>query len=300
MSRPVLSCRFNNQQGIALIVTLLALVLITAMVVEFSYGVYTGTNNLYNWRDSQRLSIMATSGVNVIARVMKEAATIEDYKTQSEIEMPIANPFEDFNGTITVRIEDENAKFNIKTLVNPKLEEEPDTREGFQRLLRALSLDEKIANRVVDYIDRDSIAELPDSEVGAKNSNFDSVDELLLINGVSRKDYDTLLPYITVYGDGRININNAKKPVLMCLPGVINDSLAQNIIDYRKRTPFDEAGNIVNVPEFGTLGFSLMTRITDRANGFYIKSAASSGGVKRIIETVIDMDHGSIQYWKEY
>jgi type II secretory pathway component PulK len=231
---------------------------------------------------------------------MKEAATIEDYKTQSEIEMPIANPFEDFNGTITVRIEDENAKFNIKTLVNSKLEEEPDTREGFQRLLRALSLDEKIANRVVDYIDRDSIAELPDSEVGAKNSNFDSVDELLLINGVSRKDYDTLLPYITVYGDGRININNAKKPVLMCLPGVINDSLAQNIIDYRKRTPFDEAGNIVNVPEFGTLGFSLMTRITDRANGFYIKSIASSGGVKRIIETVIDMDHGSIQYWKEY
>ena len=96
MSRPVLSCRLHNQQGIALIVTLLALVLITAMVIEFSYGVYTGTNNLYNWRDSQRLSIMAQSGVNVIARVMKEAANIEDYKTQSEIEMPVENPFDRF------------------------------------------------------------------------------------------------------------------------------------------------------------------------------------------------------------
>jgi general secretion pathway protein K len=44
-----------NQSGIALVVTLLAVAIITAMVVEFSYGVYTGTNNLYNWRDSQRL-----------------------------------------------------------------------------------------------------------------------------------------------------------------------------------------------------------------------------------------------------
>ena len=117
MSRPVLSCRLHNQQGIALIVTLLALVMITAMVVEFSYGVYTGTNSLYNWRDSQRLSVMAQSGVNVVARLMKDPATTEDYKTQSEIEMPVVNPFEDFNGTITVRIEDENAKFNINSLV---------------------------------------------------------------------------------------------------------------------------------------------------------------------------------------
>ena len=60
-------------------VTLLALVLITAMVVEFSYGVYTGTNNLYNWRDSQRLSIMAKSGINVISQV--HGGDLEEYKT---------------------------------------------------------------------------------------------------------------------------------------------------------------------------------------------------------------------------
>jgi general secretion pathway protein K len=296
-----MSCRINNQQGIALIVTLLALVLITAMVVEFSYGVYTGTNNLYNWRDSQRLSVMAQSGVNVIARLMKDPATTEDYKTQSEIEMPVVNPFEDFNGTIVVRIEDENAKFNIKTLINQKLQEETDTREGFQRLLRALNLDEKIANRMVDYIiDRNNTTELPEFEVGAKHLNFDSVDELLLINGISRKDYDTLLPYITVYGDGRININSAGKPVLMSLPGEINDSLAENIIAYRKNTPFAGAADIFNVPGFGTLGINLMGRITAQGNGFYIKSTAASDGVKRIIETVLDTNSETIQYWKEY
>ena len=83
----------------ALVITLLVLVLLTAMVVEFSYGVYTGTNNLYNWRDSQRLSLMAKSGVSVSTRfldgVLNESAS---KPTQNSIEMPVENPFDDFRG----------------------------------------------------------------------------------------------------------------------------------------------------------------------------------------------------------
>ena len=63
--------RVHNQQGVALVVVLLALVLLTAMVVEFSYGVYTGTNDLYNWRDSQRLSVMAKSGYKCVGKGLK-------------------------------------------------------------------------------------------------------------------------------------------------------------------------------------------------------------------------------------
>ncbi len=68
----------------------------------------------------------------------------------------------------------------------------------FKRLLDALALDVKIADRVVDWIDRNSEARLSDSEAGAKNGPLDSVDELLLIHGISREDYDKLLPYVTV------------------------------------------------------------------------------------------------------
>ncbi len=95
----------HNQQGVALVVVLLALVLLTAMVVEFSYGVYTGTNDLYNWRDSQRLSVMAKSGVTMAAKLLQNKDLVSEY-TES-IEMPVENPFEDFNGIITLRIEDE-------------------------------------------------------------------------------------------------------------------------------------------------------------------------------------------------
>jgi len=298
----------NNQKGIALIVTLLALIIITAMVVEFSYGVYTGTNNLYNWRDSQRLSIMAKSGVNVSARFLSEMLRNKDYSYPGFMEMPVENPFEDFAGVITVRIEDENSKFNINSIVpaNQLLHEnDPNSPYNmFKRLLKVLSLDEKIADRIVDWIDRNSEARLPDSEVGAKNSPLNSVDELLLINGISRQDYDTLLPYITIYGSGKININGAEKPVLRCLSDDITDDLAQRVIDYRKINPFDkEPSQLQNVNGFTSPIYNpISNMITIKGEHFSVTPTAASEGVKRIIETVLDTSSSParIEYWKEY
>ena len=301
----------SNQKGIALVVTLLALVLITALVVEFSYGVYISTNNLYNWRDSQRLSIMAKSGVNVSSKFVSDMLIKYDtYSYPGYIELPVENPFEDFNGTVLVRIEDENSKFNINSLVpdNQSVNESDENSpyNSFKRLLECLSLDEKIADRIVDWIDKNSEAGLPDAEISAKNSYLVSVDELLLINGINRKDYDKLLPYITVFGDRTlplINVNGAEAPVIMSLSGSITEEDAKRIIKYRENTPFQKESDITKVAGFdGAKGQSLMNKITVQGENFYIKSTAASGGVKRIIETVLEISKSNtaIKYWKEY
>ena len=288
----------RNQNGIALIVTLLALALITAMVVEFAYGVYTGTNNLYNWRDSQRLSIMAKSGINVTAKYLK---TIPKDKFTELVEIPVENPFEDFKGIINVRIEDEHAKFNLNALVFPTGDPNNDIIEALKRLLEILSLDKNLADRIVDWIDSNSEARLSDSEIEAKNSALNSVDELLLIKGVTREDYSKLLPYITVNKEERthliININAAQKPVLMCLSKDLDDNKAELIINKRRIEPFDEYENVNTI-----IGSILSTQITLIYNGniFSIRSTAASGGVKRIIETVLNTDKEKIEYWKEY
>ena len=291
----------HDQHGVALVVVLLALVLLTAMVVEFSYGVYTGTNDLYNWRDAQRLSVMAKSGVNVSANLLSKKDMVSQY-TES-IEMPIENPFEDFNGIITVRIEDEDAKFNLNAIVpvNDYLDDRDRNNpyNCFKRLLEALSLDVKIADRLVDWIDRNSGARLSDSEVAAKNSALDSVDELLLINGISGKDYDKLLPYVTA-GKNRdnliVNVNRAEAPVLMSLAHGISEEKAKKVIQQRKGNPFTELSQFNNIAGT-TLGSD---RIRKAGTVFCIKSSASSGGVKRVIETVLDTTTNTVQYWKEY
>jgi general secretion pathway protein K len=292
--------RLHNQKGIALVVTLLAVALLTAMVVEFAYGVYTGTNDLYNWRDAQRLSLMAKSGVNVSAKLLSNKEITARYT--EPVEMPVDNPFEDFKGTVLLRIENEDAKFNMNAIVPPIEnihEDDPDSPYNcFKRLLKVLSLDVTIADRVVDWIDTNSEARLADSEVDAKNAPFNSVDELLLIHGISRKDYDTLLPYVTVSRERNnliVNVNGAQSPVLQSLSSAINEEVAKQIINARKNKPLTKA-------EFNSIaGTSLEAqRISTEGTVFSIRSTAESGGVKRIIETVLDTSNNTIQYWKEY
>jgi general secretion pathway protein K len=304
LKMPVLS---KNQRGMALVITLMVLVIITAMVVEFSYGVYTGTTSLYNWRDSQRLSIMAKSGVNVAAKYLSTMVGSQDYSYPGSMELPVENPFEDFKGVLTVKIEDENSKFNVNTIIGRDGRTLNVTAyNSFRRLLNILSLDEKIADRIADWIDDDSNPRLADSETGAKNAPFDSVDELLLINGISEKDYETLLPYVTVYGNRDnliVNINGAEKPVLMCLSDAITDDLAQNLINYRNAKPVEDATKeIVNVTGFSTIGQSLIGKIITQGSIYRVTSSAESGGVKRIIDTVLNVSPSSatVSYWREY
>ncbi|MDP2755122.1 MAG: general secretion pathway protein GspK, partial [Nitrospirota bacterium] len=227
------------------------------------------------------------------------------YSYPGSMELPVENPFEDFNGTIIVRIEDETSKFNINSIVSDGGVFNKNAYMSFQKLLNVLSLDEKIADRVADWIDKDSEARLPDSEVGAKNSALVSVDELLLINGINRKDYDKLLPYITVFGDRTlplINVNGAEAPVLMSILDTgkgefpITEDLSKRIIKYRQNMPFED---LAQFNKFAGTGLSV-SQITVKGTNFYIKSTAASGGVKRIIETVLDTSQAKIRYWKEY
>jgi general secretion pathway protein K len=293
----------HNQHGVALVVVLLALVLLTAMVVEFSYGVYTGTNDLYNWRDSQRLSVMAKSGINVSAKGLRELLKNPDTWPK---EMPVENPFEDFKGTVVIRIEDETGKFNLNSIVpfNQDIHEnDPGSPYNrFKKLLTVLSIDVKIEDRIVDWI-KNGKARLSSSGTDSKNFYLDSVDEILLINGISREDYDKLLPYVTVYGSIElplININSAQKPVLMSLYDSeigfsIDENKAKSIIQYRNGNPF---GDISEFKKIAGTGFAA-NQITVNPEFLTIRATASSEGVKRVIETVLDKTN-IIHSWKEY
>jgi general secretion pathway protein K len=293
----------KGQQGIALVVTLLAVVLITALVVEFAYGVYIGTNNLYNWRDSQRLSLMARSGVNISAQYLSKIKH-QTYSYPGIFEVPAGNPFEDFNGKLSIRIEDENSKFNLNDVVYPGGKKRNDAAYyALSRLLKNLALDERIADRLVDWIDKDSLAELADSEKDAKNLPLDSVDELLLIPGLTKHDYTTLLPYTAALkprDNFSININGAEKPVIMCLSDKITDTLAQAVIDWRRNTPFTAPGELNNVAGFGGSLEIPASAIAVTGEYFLIQSVAASGGIKRVITAIFNNQDGEIRYWKEY
>jgi len=104
----------------------------------------------------------------------------------------------------------------------------------------------EIADSIIDWRDTDDVKRengaegayyqsLP-SPYPCKNARFDILEELMLIKGVRPESLQTIRDFITVYGDGRVNINTASYPVLHALG--VSEILAEKII--RCRTGSDE------------------------------------------------------------
>ncbi len=297
----------GSEKGMALVLTLLIMAMITAMVVEFVYGVYTTNAGLYNWREAQKLSLAAKSGISLTTKMISESQNRYSYTYPGSVEMPVENILKGFSGKVVIRVVDENGKFNLNSLIWPNGTTNETAFNSFIRLLNNLNLDENIAYRVADWIDRDLEPRRRDSEEGAKNDYLDSVDELLLVKGIDSQAYDKLSPLVTVYGieqvyNNLININTASRAIIMSLDDNITEALAERVINYRALEPFKGVSDLVKVAGFeGPLGQSLMNKITVKASNFRITSVAEEDRIKRIIECVIVVKGGAflIGYWQE-
>lgn len=104
-----------------------------------------------------------------------------------------------------------------------------------------------LADAIVDWRDPDPLRRPHGAEASEyvalrpsgrpKNAPFERVDELRRVIGIDPALYRRLSPYLTVVGDGRININSAPAPVLATLSG-IDGSAARAIVERRQARPF--------------------------------------------------------------
>lgn len=299
-----------SRSGLALVLTLGVLVIITALVVEFAYGVYVNTSFLRNWETSEKLSLAARSGVTLGAGLVDYALKQYGYTYPGTVDVPPTDPFstesaDAFSPMVALRIEDETSKFNVNSLVLENDKPNEVAQGIFRRLLENLELDPALADVLADWIDRDGLPRASGSEEGARDSVFDVPEELLLVPGIDQEVYDKLEPYITTFGSGnsierntvRININGARLELIMALHEDMTAELAQRVIDRREIKPFKNANEVYSIPGFEK-GLQDLP-ITERGRYFSLSSVASSeDGIKRSVQCVIDAG-GVIQYWKE-
>jgi general secretion pathway protein K len=293
------------QRGMALVIVLMIMAIMTAMVVEFASATYTANASLYNWRDLQSLSLAARSGINLTIKEASDNYERYSYTYPGTVSVPVPNVLENFEGNVMVKVEDENAKFNLNSLVLPNGTLNNAAYESFKRLLVQLELDEQIADKIADWINRNRKMGPGILEVSAKNAYMSSVDELWLI--ADSKACEKLVPFVTVYGvravyANIININTASAPVLMALDDTMTSVLAERVVNYRSVEPFQKISDIVKVAGFeGPLGQSLMGKIAVKASNYRITSEASQDRLKRIIECIVENNGEgfTVRYWQE-
>lgn len=295
----------SDQKGSALVIVLLLVAMITTLVVEFAYEIYADTSSVANWTDAQKASIIAKSGQAFSSEFLKEVKGFDHTYTR-EITIPVPLDFGP-DSFLVLKVEDENSKFNINSIVTENGKYTTATYDMLIRLLAYLDIDVSVADIIADWIDQNSLPRYGNSEENAKNSPLWSVDELKHIEGIDTETYNKLSPYITVHSDDRpeviyrININTAELPVLMSLYEGMTETIAENIMDYRAITPFEDKSDLNNVSGLNTANIPAPlynNYLTILSSTFRIHSIATSHEIKRVIESVIDTSL-KVHYWRE-
>jgi general secretion pathway protein K len=240
----------RGERGIALIVVMFVVATLTILILEF---VHSTRINLYiagNIADGMKASYLSGSGVKVAAGAMLDDLqdNKEDHLYEDWAQALPAIPGGE--GWVTVTITDEASKFNINRLVRKSGMADTVRLDVFKRLMLNLELDPELSSAIIDWIDENpeglnggdesslyGYASLPDP-YPAKNGPLLSVNELTMINGITDEVYQKIKPYVTIYGDKKLNLNTVDEKVLSAyvqvLSGEDDTKPAQDIITWRE------------------------------------------------------------------
>jgi general secretion pathway protein K len=252
--------KIRGQKGIALITTLLILVLLIGITVEFNRMSIADIQVAQNYGNSKKALYISLSGLNAIKQLLTLDAIYSKVDTLLEPWAQIEPFVESANsaleeGRIDIRVSDESGKLPVNMLVDGKGRFNPVFREIWERFLSdpRFALTEAqvytILESIKDWLDPDDdVTGLYGAEdafyiergYGCKNGPITYINEMLLIKGIDKSIFygdeyrEGIRQYITPYGSGKININTAPIPVLMALSDNMNLEKAEELDSFRR------------------------------------------------------------------
>ena len=319
--------RHGDKKGIALILVIWILAILMVIVLSFAYMTKVESGSTISFKEGVEEKFIAEAGVEraaeeIIYRKINLGVPIEEGK-EGNVWKTDGTPktFTVGDGTCLVRIIDESGKLDINKVSDIVL----------KGLLLNIGVKDEDADTIVDSIedwrDADDLVRLHGAESDyymslpvpykAKNADFESVNELLLVKGMTLEilhggeKQAGLADFVTVYSDrAQINVNAAPKEVLMAVPGMTPE-IAGNIIDFRKTTEIRTLADIQSVVggaftamapfiaagESSTFTIESVGRTSSKKAGYGVKAVITIAGNKfsyRSFESPWDMSK-----WKQ-
>ena len=264
----------SRQRGFALIAVLLVLAMLGMLGAEFAYSMRLEATSVRAYKDTLTAAHLAEAAVeqatreiagDVMNAVLADDGSLTFYNRERlELKRLPRTNVALGAGQFSYRITDEEARLNLNTSPPDRVE----------RLLQALGLDKSdrdtINDSLQDWRDPNEDHRLNGAEsedyylklplpYRSKNSNLDSVTELLQIKGVTPAIYygtagkPGLEAFVTVKSPGQVNLNTASCVVLRALG--FGDAECSAVEQARRDGPY------TTVPgQFGGRGLSLTTR----------------------------------------
>ncbi len=277
----------NREHGFALIGVLLIIALLAAFIIEFNYESRIKLHLADNFILSAQALNNADAGTAIaIAALRQNENMLTNDNTRNIFSGSTKIPVE--YGHCTISVAEESGKININALCGPDGRLIQIRVEQLLRLIDNIniqsggdsSISYGIAPAIIDWVDSDDdVTMLPfisgqnsgaennyyqklDEPYHCKNAPFEVLGELLLVKGMTKdiyygrkgdenkgiKSVPGISQYLTVYGDGKININEASAMVIQSLSENMNLPLAQNIVEQRKIRRYLNIEQLKQVP----------------------------------------------------
>jgi general secretion pathway protein K len=220
---------------------------------------------------------------------------------------------------VSGRIIDESGKFNVNTLITKEGKIDEGKAAHLSRLLSALGLEDNVIPALMDWIDKDDEERLDGAEdfyyqnldppYHSANRSFITLAQIMMVKGIAEiaqfggEDKKNLLDYLTIYSEGKININTAPKEVLESLHQDLDESIAESIIAFREETDFMSPGDLKQVPEVGDgLYNAIKDLITVKSNAFSIEASGACQEATSLIKAVALREKGKTRliYWRVF
>jgi general secretion pathway protein K len=254
----------SSHRGIALPLVLWVLTLMSVVALSFTFLTRTEARSTFNFREATEKRLLAEAGIE---RGVMEIAYRTLFASQSQGPNAPELKMWRTDGTVyrealgagyySVRIMDDSGKIAINGLTDAN-----------SIVLRNLLLHQSVAPEVVDTIvdsildwkDADELHRLSGAESDyymslpnpykAKNANFDTVEELLLVKGMTPEilfgdgERKGIVRFITVYTQqGGVSLSCASREVLLSIPGM-TEAAVERLLAYRESVPVPRQGDM--------------------------------------------------------
>ena len=304
-----------HERGVALLVVLLAIALLTVVVVEFTHSAQVAIHGSLSARNALQAHYLARSGVNLAEAVLMRERLFGGDDTDSEHDL-WAQPFPPLpvgDGTVAVRIRDEARALNLNDMLSVD-GERAERIALFERLFEILGVERSVLAAIIDWLDADDEPwpSPPGAEqsfylgltppVAVRNGPLITLRELLLVRGVTPRLVAALDGFVTVLPAERslrVNVNTAPPEVLYALsprlagdPGIVDRLLATRR-DHALTSDGDLRA-VPGVPEAWDGPAGLRERVRYGSTYFRIEALGAVDDTVRGVTAVVRRDGGRL------
>ena len=241
----------SPRRGFALLAALALMITISGVVLELSTTARPRRLAAAGAAERVAATAVATAGVERAHALLTKLEPVSA-GPRSRVPLATRDPWSPVVGltigpatlgdfTYRVEIEDAYARLPLNGA----------TEDQLRRLLIALRVDARRADRVVqaiaDWRDRDQLRRLNGAEredylragrpLLPDDGPFASIATLRYVAGMDDALYERIAPYLTVAGDGGVNLNTAPRPVLLAMPGITEEAAARLLAERRAGRP---------------------------------------------------------------